>query len=80
MPQRGWDSVTVPGTVSAWRALSDRFGALPFADLFEPALRHAREGFLVSPTVRRQWQLQVPELLAQPGFRVLHERFGIEAA
>ncbi|MDB5954435.1 gamma-glutamyltransferase family protein [Ramlibacter sp.] len=69
MPQRGWDSVTVPGTVSAWRALSDRFGVLPFAELFEPALRHAREGFLVSPTVRRQWQLQVPELLAQPGFR-----------
>ena len=26
MPVRGWDSVTVPGTVSAWRALSDRFG------------------------------------------------------
>jgi len=26
MPPRGWDSVTVPGTVSAWRALSDRFG------------------------------------------------------
>ncbi len=69
MPARGWDSVTVPGTVSAWRALSDRFGALPFAELFEPALRHAREGFLVSPTVRRQWQLQVPELLPQPGFR-----------
>ena len=69
MPYRGWDSVTVPGTVSAWRALSDRFGALPFAELFEPALRHAREGFLVSPTVRRQWQAQVEELLPQPGFR-----------
>ncbi|MBA2960765.1 gamma-glutamyltransferase family protein [Ramlibacter sp. CGMCC 1.13660] len=69
MPPRGWDSVTVPGTVSAWRALSDRFGTVPFAELFEPALRYAREGFLVSPTVRRQWQAQVPELLAQPGFR-----------
>ncbi|HZY18515.1 MAG TPA: gamma-glutamyltransferase family protein [Ramlibacter sp.] len=69
MPLRGWDSVTVPGAVSAWRALSDRFGTVPFAELFEPALRHAREGFLVSPTVRRQWQAQVPELLAQPGFR-----------
>ena len=69
MPPRGWDAVTVPGTVSAWRALSDRFGALPFAELFEPALRHAREGYLVSPTVRRQWQAQVPELLPQPGFR-----------
>jgi gamma-glutamyltranspeptidase/glutathione hydrolase len=69
MPLRGWDSVTVPGTVSAWRALSDRWGALPFAELFEPALRHAREGYMVSPTVHRQWQAQVAELLPQPGYR-----------
>ena len=69
MPLRGWDSVTVPGTVSAWRILSDRFGTVPFAELFDSALRHAREGFLVSPTVQRQWQAQVPELLDQPGYR-----------
>jgi gamma-glutamyltranspeptidase/glutathione hydrolase len=69
MPLRGWDSVTVPGTVSAWRALSERFGSVPFAELFEPALRHAREGYLVSPTVQRQWQMQVKDLLPQPGFR-----------
>ena len=69
MPTRGWDTVTVPGTVSAWRALSDRFGKLPFADLFEPALRHAHDGYLVSPTVHRQWQAQVTELLPQPGYR-----------
>ncbi|HEX2546958.1 MAG TPA: gamma-glutamyltransferase, partial [Ramlibacter sp.] len=69
MPRRGWDSVTVPGAVSAWRTLSERFGTVPFAELFESALRHAREGYLVSPTVRRQWQMQVPELLEQPGFR-----------
>jgi gamma-glutamyltranspeptidase/glutathione hydrolase len=69
MPLRGWDSVTVPGTVSAWRALSDKFGRLPFGDLFEPALRYARDGYLVSPTVHRQWQAQVGELLPYPGFR-----------
>ncbi|HEV7619720.1 MAG TPA: gamma-glutamyltransferase family protein [Burkholderiaceae bacterium] len=69
MPRRGWDSVTVPGTVSAWRAVSERFGSLPFEDLFEPALRYARNGFPVSPTVQRQWQAQVPELIDQPGYR-----------
>jgi gamma-glutamyltranspeptidase/glutathione hydrolase len=69
MPMRGWDSVTVPGTVSAWRALSDRFGKLPFADLFEPAIRYATDGYLVSPTVHRQWQMQVDELSPQPGYR-----------
>ncbi|MEM6896905.1 MAG: gamma-glutamyltransferase, partial [Pseudomonadota bacterium] len=34
VPFTGWDSVTVPGAVSAWVALSDRFGKLPFATLF----------------------------------------------
>src|SRR3954471_11601367 len=37
MPERGWETVTIPGAVSGWRALSQRFGELPFADLFEPA-------------------------------------------
>jgi gamma-glutamyltranspeptidase / glutathione hydrolase len=44
MPARGWESVTVPGAVSAWVALSERFGKLPFARLFEPAVHYAREG------------------------------------
>ena len=34
MPRRGWEAVTIPGAVSGWVALSQRFGALPFADLF----------------------------------------------
>src|SRR5471030_838321 len=38
MPRRGWDTITVPGAVSAWRALSDRFGVLSFGELFEPAI------------------------------------------
>lgn len=69
MPKRGWDSVTVPGTVSAWRAMWERFGSLPFEDLFEPALRYAREGYLVSHNVHNQWQKQVGELIDQPGYR-----------
>lgn len=68
MPLRGWDSVTTPGAVSGWLALSERFGVLPFETLFEPAIRYAREGYLVSPTVHRQWELQVEELSVQPGF------------
>ena len=33
MPVLGWDSVTVPGAVSAWKKLSDQLGKLPFGDL-----------------------------------------------
>jgi len=68
VPLRGWNSVTVPGCVSAWVALWERFGRLPFAKLFEPAIAYARDGWLVSPTVAAQWAAQVPELAAQPGF------------
>ncbi|WP_042881970.1 gamma-glutamyltransferase family protein [Cupriavidus necator] len=68
MPFTGWDSVTVPGAVSGWRATWERFGSLPFEDLFEPALEYARNGFVVSPTVHRQWQAQIDVLRGQPGF------------
>jgi gamma-glutamyltranspeptidase / glutathione hydrolase len=68
MPQRGWDSVTVPGCVAAWVELSAKFGKLPFGDLFEPAVKYAQDGFMVSPTIARLWANQAPELKSQPGF------------
>ena len=68
MPQRGWDSVTVPGAVAAWVELSRKYGKLPFADLFEPAIKYAAEGFMVSPTIARLWEKQVPELKTIPGY------------
>ncbi len=68
MPRNGWDTVTVPGGVAAWLALSERFGALPFEDLFVDAIRHARDGFPVSPVVSRHWEQSINELGHQPGF------------
>jgi len=56
MPQRGWEAVTIPGAVSGWVALSRRYGRLPFADLFEPAIRYARDGWIVSPVIAAQWR------------------------
>ena len=47
-PKRGLDAVTVPGAVSAWVALSERFGKLPFADLMAPAIDIAERGYLVN--------------------------------
>jgi gamma-glutamyltranspeptidase/glutathione hydrolase len=56
MPLRGWDSVTVPGAVSAWVELHERFGRLPFERLFEPAIGYARDGFMVGAITARLWQ------------------------
>lgn len=68
MPMRGWDSVTVPGAVSAWVTLSERFGRLPFVDLFTPAIGYAREGYPVAPKIARQWQAGAAILADKPGF------------
>jgi gamma-glutamyltranspeptidase / glutathione hydrolase len=62
MPVHGWDAVTVPGCVSAWVALSKRYGKLPFEALFEPAIRYARESFMVSPITALSWARQAPQL------------------
>ena len=69
-PMRGWDSVTVPGAVGAWVALSERFGKLPFADLMEPAIEIAERGYLAPIVVQQKWAAaaQVPDLVRQPGF------------
>ncbi len=50
---RGWNSVIVPGAVSAWTELHTRFGRLPFTRIFEPAIGYGRDGFLVSLDGRR---------------------------
>src|ERR1700685_840211 len=68
VPVLGWNSVTVPGAVSAWVELHAKFGKLPFEALFEPAISYGRNGFLVSPTVAQQWAAQVPLVATQPGF------------
>ena len=68
MPSTGWDSVTIPGAVAAWVAESDRFGKLPFETLFEPAIKLAEGGFLVSPKIAQLWALGLEKLSGQPGF------------
>ncbi len=68
IPETGWNAVTVPGAVSAWVALSKRLGKLPFAQLAQPAIDYARNGFPVSPTIARLWALGAAKLGTQPGF------------
>ena len=42
-------TVTVPGACAAWCDLVEAFGQLPMQQLLAPAIRLARDGFLVSP-------------------------------
>lgn len=56
VPELSWLAVTVPGAVSAWQTLGQRWGKLPFEQLFAPAIRYAREGFPVSPVTAAAWK------------------------
>ncbi|MDO9286567.1 MAG: gamma-glutamyltransferase family protein, partial [Aquabacterium sp.] len=69
-PMRGWDSVSVPGAVAAWAALSQRFGKLRFEDLMAPAIDIAERGYAVPVVVQDKWAAasRLPGLVSQPGF------------
>ncbi|HEY8474275.1 MAG TPA: gamma-glutamyltransferase family protein [Natronosporangium sp.] len=60
-PDRGWPTVTVPGAPAGWRDLHERFGSLPFADLFADAIRYAEHGYPVSPGVAESWAKAVAQ-------------------
>lgn len=51
MPPRGPETVTVPGMVHGYWEVHARFGALPWASLFEDAIRYAEQGHPVHERV-----------------------------
>ncbi|WP_282433035.1 gamma-glutamyltransferase family protein [Desulfosporosinus youngiae] len=57
MPAYGWFPVTVPGAPAAWAELSSRFGKLPLTETMAPAITYAQQGFPISPTVGRNWEI-----------------------
>lgn len=57
VPKYGALPVTVPGTPSAWAALSQRFGKLSLSQTMSGAVTLAEQGFPVSPVVAHAWQV-----------------------
>ncbi|MFF5174094.1 gamma-glutamyltransferase family protein [Micromonospora sp. NPDC000089] len=55
MPARGWLPVTVPGAPAGWRDLHERFGRLPFAELFTDAIGYAERGYPVAAGTAAGW-------------------------
>ncbi len=80
VPDLGWLSVTVPGAVSAWFALHERFGRLSFGTIAEPAIDLAEGGFSVSPVVANAWRLATEQYEREaigPEFAGWFQTFGM---
>ncbi|WP_302080326.1 gamma-glutamyltransferase family protein [Salinibaculum rarum] len=56
MPTTGPHPVTIPGTARGWEATVERFGDLAFADVLEPAISYATEGYPVTEVIAHQWK------------------------
>jgi gamma-glutamyltranspeptidase/glutathione hydrolase len=56
--QRGVMSVTVPGALAGWDMLLRTHGSRSLAQVLEPAIAYARDGFPVSPIIAAQWAQQ----------------------
>lgn len=67
MPYLGWLPVTVPGAVDGWAQLLERFGTMKFADVLQPAIDYAENGFPVTEIIQSHWASAQPKLDLNPG-------------
>jgi gamma-glutamyltranspeptidase / glutathione hydrolase len=56
MPRDGIHSVTVPGAVEGWSKAHQRFGRLPWKDLFTYAIYYAEHGYAVPEIIHDYWR------------------------
>jgi gamma-glutamyltranspeptidase len=65
IPSRGGlAALTVPGAVDGWRQAHERWGRLPWRELFDDAVRYARDGVPVARSLA-QWSAQDVPVLSQ---------------
>src|SRR6266853_793076 len=62
MPQRGINSVTVPGVVDGWQKLAEKFGRKKLAEDLSAAIATARNGFPVPEMAAAYWAAKVDVL------------------
>ena len=72
VPLYGPEPITVPGALSGWAALLEKYGTLTLAEALAPAIRLAEEGFPVSPIIAGQWAAAVERLSHDEGARATY--------
>jgi gamma-glutamyltranspeptidase / glutathione hydrolase len=72
VPVFGAEPITVPGALSGWAAMLEKYGTLTLAQALEPAIQLAESGFPVSPIIAAQWAEEVERLKGDEGARVTY--------
>ncbi|MBV8553650.1 MAG: gamma-glutamyltransferase [Acidobacteriaceae bacterium] len=72
----GWRSSGVPGSVAGFGAAFEKFGSKPWADLVNPAVALARDGFIVSKTLVESLQRAQQMLASDPESKRIFLRNG----
>jgi gamma-glutamyltranspeptidase / glutathione hydrolase len=65
----GVHRVTVPGAVSGWQALRDKFGTMNFDKLFGAAIYYAENGYPVTELISQEWAGSEKSKASVPGFK-----------
>ena len=66
MPPKGIHSFTVPGAVEGWAKMHQRYGKLPWKDLFQSAIAYAEQGFPVTEAIQESWAVEAGRLKDHP--------------
>jgi gamma-glutamyltranspeptidase/glutathione hydrolase len=64
MPETGMEPITVPGAFDGWVTLLEKYGTMKLADLLQPAIEYAENGFPVMEKTAADWAAQVEKLRA----------------
>jgi len=68
IPSHGPLPVSVPGCVDGWFELHEKYGKLPMADILQPAIDYAENGFPVTELIAYYMARSVPFLSKYKGF------------
>ncbi len=66
MPGFTGHTVSIPGTVAGWSDLLQRHGRMTLADVLQPAIWTAENGYPVTEIIAHGWATQVKKLLRSP--------------
>ena len=62
IPDYGMLPINIPGAPFAWNDMTEKFGKLDLVDSMKPAINFAREGYPVTPTVSKNWEIALDRL------------------